>query len=844
MSNPRLTGPATFSLAAGRVGVLGAALVFLLGLLVTLPNLSGPADRLYPVEGDSAKYDELGRGLANFLRDGPAALGKLAGGLSREDQVRYGVDEFTFPHAPFYGSALGLVYAVSGDDRTAGRALSAVFFAGAGALLFAHARRHFGLVAALLASALFLGWPATLYYGTAIMTEVPMLFCMLLTANALDWTRGSRAPWRVALGGAALGALILSKVTFRMLAPVVVLADLYFAWSSLSGSGSGSKAGPRPGKRGAAGRFLLWRAAGVVAAMLPFWLFLSMGKLSADPLTESGETDLWIYRGNYVPDRGFETVGVGDAWTPELDAASEALRARGEQGKGPLYHEAYERTRSRYPAGWVALLVGKLAWFWTYPAIKTDSAFWFGLLPPPIHWQPIAMVLALAGTAAVLRRRSAACLLAGIAFYVSLVHAATHLVSRYNVPAVAAAFPFAAGCAVELVRAGAAWLRAPRRLLPLWTLIPAVLFGEIALLLGRDGWQAVLPIAPAPAYALSVVFQAAAVGAWGWPLYLLLRSWHGRGAAIASVAVFPGLLTLLLFGLGWNAEDKDRFAARLERPLDRVTQNIQLPADLDWNGVAAAEVQLDLLPSVEHGYALVVRVNGHEAARYRDELPSGEDSFLLDRSIFAAGERYGRVLRSVKRNYEGFVRRRHPHAGLEYYRQWYRVPVDPEWIRGQSEVAIEVELESAPPGTWVEVFGDEVVSQVPRNRQVLAPAIFSNAFDLSNYRFELFASDRLLADSRLIRPLRLESIGGQGQFQRGGRTLSDLAPARGKQSGEYRVRLRLRSAGAWVARGGGETAPRVGWSLAPGPSDRPLRPEEIHRLAVERDTYFDGWRTY
>mgnify|MGYP001619448694 CR=1 FL=1 len=78
-------------------------------------------------------------------------------------------------------------------------------------------------------------------------------------------------------------------------------------------------------------------------------------------------------------------MGVGDAWTEELSDASSHLRASGRSGKRALYEEAFRIVRSRDREGWIALTLGKVAWFWRYPAIKTDLNVWFGSLPPPIR---------------------------------------------------------------------------------------------------------------------------------------------------------------------------------------------------------------------------------------------------------------------------------------------------------------------------------------------------------------------------------------------------------------------------------------------------------------------------
>ncbi|NTU63100.1 MAG: hypothetical protein HGB05_06780, partial [Chloroflexi bacterium] len=55
---------------------------------------------------------------------------------------------------------------------------------------------------------------------------------------------------------------------------------------------------------------------------------LAVARVPFNPLARTGEDALWAYRGNYVPDQGWETTGMGDAITPELQAQTKAAVRR------------------------------------------------------------------------------------------------------------------------------------------------------------------------------------------------------------------------------------------------------------------------------------------------------------------------------------------------------------------------------------------------------------------------------------------------------------------------------------------------------------------------------------
>ncbi len=818
--------------------------IALLALFLTLPNLGADPKRLYPVQGDSAKYHHLGQGLARMSTEAPRALAQLFGGagFDAESRARYGLDDWIFQHAPIYGWSLAAAYAPSGSAETAGRVVSALFFAGAAALATALASSlagslRLGLtrrrIAALLAGLAFVLFPPNLYYATAIMTEIPMAFFLLLAAWGLERTRNRSDRRSLFLGGLALASLLLVKTTFRYAAIPVLLLDLLLRT-----------------ERAGWTRHLGWRAGGLLAGLTPFWLFLALAHLPFDPLTTSGDAALWIYRGNYVPDRGFETLGAGDAWTPELEEAS--VRARGAKNqKKALYETAFELTVQNDPVGFGALVLAKLAWFWTIPAIKTDLRFWFGSLPPPVHLHTLLALSALLGAALALVRRSGLLVLALLVSYVSAVHAFSHLVSRYNIPALAAASPLSAVAAVWIgafawdrigrwrSQSPSAWLASLRARA---VLLIACAAGMALLALGREGLAAGTGLAPTFAGRLYAVLVAAFVLAVaGWVARSLSRRGSGRRVLGREVAWGASALVALpvalgILGIRWSDPDADRVRVRLDRVGDRVVQTFSIP---DLAAVLAdadrAELALDLLASPRPGSVLRLTIDGEEIARFGPQLPSGPEKFELDGRIFALQDRYARILRTAERNLEGFVRPRLPRAGFDHYRQWYHAPAPLERLRLDGPIEVALECVEAGGG-WVDLFGDAEPRLEAGRRVIDQPAFLVNAFDLSNYRFEFFAHDRVEADARLIRPVSLGPAVVTARRERAG----DSRPT--PQRGEARMRLRFHRRGDWACRADDPT--RAFWRVALEPGERWLDGNQRHSRAVDRDRWSDGWSTY
>lgn len=761
-------------------GRLLPILIILIGIFLGTLRLAAPSGDLYPIEGDSAKYHEIAAGFSRLISH-PIEGMKLwfSRSAGEKDLAVYNFDSWVLQHAPAYTFLLGIAYLLPGDDAAAGRLVTVLLWVAGGLFLFLIARDFFGTPPALAAAGLYLFWPAHWAYAPAVLTEVPVAAAALFTVWIMLRTAASgRRGW--IWGGVALGGLILTKTTLRFLALPWILFEFLL---------------DRDGGTRAALRRAAWRTVGWGTTQLIWLIFLWGFQLPANPLASTGEDWLWIYRGNYVPDRGWESVGVGDAYTPELIEGAK-LATEGTEGerKGAMYRHAFQKTLTSDPGGMAALFFAKIGIFWRFPAWKTDVGAGPISLPPPARLQPAVAVAALIGLAGMLRgpRRRFLPLLFPI--YITLLHAATHLVSRYNVPAIPFAMLFAAGALGSGVARARSLLDRSRR--------SSALRGIVR---------------PSPDEG---------------PLQFAAR-W--------CVVLLP--LALLWIGARANDPDPDQGRIRLRRPGDAVRLRLELPSDVTPGSFVSSEVLIDMLPSLRGRISGVVRVNGVDVGSFDGRPPSGAEAFLLDREVHEQDGRYRRVLRSADRLLDGNLRRRRglSNAGYDLFRQWFRFPVDPGVAFAGTDLDLEIRIVSSSGG-WLDLFVDREAPPSPSTssvevpaRVIEMPAFFTNAYELSSYRFDALATDRVLADARLIRPIRVYSV-RRGATRTGPDGERPIA-------GEPRIRLRGQIPGGYaLVRSAGRVEPA--WIEDPAQGLRRADARDIQLLQADRERYFDGRLTF
>jgi 4-amino-4-deoxy-L-arabinose transferase-like glycosyltransferase len=809
-------------------------IAFLAAFLWGAAHLARTPSDVLPITGDSAKYDALARGVEQVIHRPSLAAGLVRGDLEPARRDSLGFDRWEFQHAPGYVVPLGVIYAIFPNNHGVGRGFSLLLYAASAGLLLLLADRLIGRRLAWVAVGLYLAYAPFLHYGLGIATEGPSAFFVLLAALALVRFHRRERPGRALAAGLALGLLFLAKTTFRPLVLALVVLEAVRLW------------------RRAQPARLLRLALGAAAPVLGWTLVLALAHVPLNPLARTGEDALWAYRGNYVPDQGWETTGLGDAVTPELREASEGLAPPGDSvtpedyaTRRTMYERALRLTIARDPIGWLSLVATKFGLFWEHPArkIPTHTVLGAWIVPRWVHL--LLFPLGLLGWARCLGRRDGTWIPGALALAVAAVHALTHLVARYHLPVLAVWFVYA----ILGARAVAGWLRdgwrhrarlrpggwpwaAPGLWLAAWgagalALAPPTPVGPGA---GRGLWVAGALLAGLAPLALAPVVARLADA--GRPPSL------GRRAAV--------IVALLLFclprvGARLGDPDWDRFRVRLERPGQTLVQEIGRGAVLRGGAAAVDSVwlEIDALRSVGGSLRLEVRVQGERVRVLADTLDGAYADFLFDREAHEADGRYAR-LADVCRT---FVRERLDRRygarspGYDYFRRWVRVPV-PATALDRDTLRVELELTQVSGGAWVDVYGDRYPD--PR-RTFVGPALGDNPFEHSHYRLEFLCDDREEADARLVRPRPLVSPWSRSRRRDGARLTDDLDPGPRRAQGELRVRVRARIPGALAAREvDGRWVPVWATTLRPG--EQWFGPQDIRRFQCRRDQYVDGTR--
>jgi len=803
---------------------------FAIALAVAVLHLLAPNPDVVPLSGDSATYHTLAKGVARMIRE-PDLIGEwISGRMEPAERESLGLDRWEFQHAIGLILPLGLVYAVLPSDVGGGRALAALLYAASGGLVLLVATRLAGRRLAWAALALYLLYLPFLYFGLGIATEGHSAFHVLLAAWSLLVFHRRPRPREALWLGIALALLALAKATYRPLVAGLLAGEIVWL---LAGR-----------RKRAAGRL----AAG---ALVPLGLSVVAVAIAGMPLVPLGAYEdhaLRTFRGNYVPDEGWETTGIGDAIGPELEEAEEALRTSdpdfswADPGRGRIYSRALASAIRRYPLQWLGLVGEKAGLFWTYPARKTVVRTFAAAWPAPRALHLAAVPLALLGIASVFARRPGWWVPGALLLAATAMHACTHLVARYHVPLLALWFVYALLGAKSVAFAVRRAVR--RRSSPparAWLALAAAV-----VLWGAGRWLASPAFPGGPqgawsAYMAGALLQGAALLVLGVSVAVWLRRSEPRRAARAwSIAAVALLYAIPVSGTLLADRDWDRFRVQLDDPGASLVQEIVLPAgtSVDEGPWAEAWLEIDMLRSLRGSFELEILVGEVQAAVFRDSLGGRYESALFDPRAHAAEERFRRVAERQRDFVEGYLNPLHGERspGYDYFRRWVPVPVPLDLLRGDT-VRVELRLTRAAGGAWVRVYGDR---RLESPRAFSGPAMMGNPYEHSHYRVEFLAGDRERMDARLVRTRALASVASRAWLCPPRIRAED--PSRGCRvlNGEARVRLRCRLRGELVARprDGGRAFPV--WVSVRAPGDAPLDPRQLRQYQAWRDHFLDG----
>ncbi|MBD3235413.1 MAG: hypothetical protein GF330_01770 [Candidatus Eisenbacteria bacterium] len=809
----------------GRAPLPAFSVAFLIAGAFALAHLLTPGTSMLPVERDSAKYHRLGEGVERLLHE-EGLLGDLwARRLTPAQRDTLGIDRWELQHAPAYLVPLGIGYALFPANLNAGRLLSLLCYAAAAGLLVLVGGTLVGRRWRWLLLPLYLAYLPLVYYGVGIATEPLSMLALLLVAWRL--IRLHRRPSRgnSLLAGLSLALLFLAKTTFRPVALLLLLAALLF-WVFRRRPGLALRLGS-----GAIAPIVLWGGL-LLAAGAPL-----------NPLVESGEASLWLYRGNYVPDQGWETVGLGDGLGPELTEAGKEVVAAHPEGlseeeyKRLAYARGFRNTVQRQPVDWLLLVWKKFGLFWTTPPRKEYLRGPLGAWPIPWNLQRLLFLLGLVGIAVAARRAPRLWLAAALMLGVAGVHAGSHLVARYAVPVLPLWFAYALlGTKTVWVTGRRWWARGDWGPRGPWIWAAG---GVLALLVG---WQlrSLPDFLPSGGLRLAYAAGVLLIATAPFALLPLLRLAACRVRARARRRPAQLWIGALLFavaatGMGLGDPDWDRRCVTLDTAGQSVRQRIRIPWEevAQRGGIDSAWVEADLLRAVGGRFALDLLVGGERVHSFCDTLGGRYEAFLFDSLVHCSQARYRRVADLYAEFVRRYVDPRYgaKSPGYDYFRRWVRMPV-PLSLLDAETVEIELRLRECSGGAWVLCYGDRRAVRMPE-RSWVGPAQGENPFEHSSYRAEFFGADRQRMDARLARRQTLRSVASQSWVRNGPHAPWSAVP------GELRIRLRARLRGQMIARVT-EGRSRLVWVTEPQAGDRTLGPDEIRQFQWWRDDYFDG----
>ncbi len=815
-----------------------AVIAFLIPLIIGSLNLASEnADRL-EIVGDSAKYHALATTVELFLQHPSLAKKLFQDDLTPQEREDVYIDRWEFQHAPAYVLTLGLLYSLLPNDEGVGRSLSIIFHALSAMLVLLIGRVLLGRLWAWLPYLGFLLYLPFLYYATAIATEIFSCFMLLLCSYLLIGLHKRITKKRIILAGLGLAALFLAKTTFRPLAIALILGEAFYLIYL---------------RRFVSVRYLL------ICALTPlalWYLFLSAAAIPIDPLSKSGDTQLWLYRGNYVPDQGWETVGIGDAVTPELKAGgTQAIAKYGSDApeeiqRRTMYKNALIETIKNYPAEWLALVLKKFGLFWKYPARKWYINSVIGSWPIPLLVHQVIYLLALLGLSLSFRRSASFWLPAVLLLAVSAVHCFSHLVARYNIPV----FPLWGLYAcfglrsihvtiMHLWRKGDfSWLR---KINPMWPIAALVCLATGQMLKA-------MPFSNAASsgrfcYLTGSILCGVAFLSLGPLLILMARKVNpGRTRRLWVLLGGPVILALVVIGDAVSERDWDQISRKLDQPGEAVIQRISYSGQLaeSHGGLKSAQIYLDLLRSPRGGFTLDLFVNGKLHHTFVDSLAGSFQTFEFDKDYYADQDRFQRVANTYQNYVEKYLNRRHGQnsLGYDYFRRWVCLELPREMLIS-GIVEIELRLRDVRGGGWVKVYGDRFCTD---NKEHIfnGPSLDENLFEYSSYRAEFYGGNRERMDARLIRRKMLQSPWAVSLYRSGEDASNDLLSLPGEQMGQWRIRIKTLIHGRMVLRQTETGTWKRLWTNAKLDTDQPLDQKQLRNFQGWRDLYFDGTWVY
>lgn len=470
-----------------------------------------------------------------------------------------------------------------------------------------------------------------------------------------------------------------------------------------------------------------------VLVMLP-WLFLVNHRFGRFTLRDPSYGDANFRQANILTTEGYNTdMAPTDFWTY------------------PVWREIQNR-----PLEYTRLYLQKFRRLWWRACDDYRIGFPFG--ETGTQWLHKLLVLFAAAGVCLWTRRAgpSAWFAIAVIVYFAGLHTLMHVVSRYNM----LAMPFVIGAAV----CGVLWLADEERtgFLRRLLVIVAVIAGA-----------ALLISASRPTTWLSIPGVSVSLATWlYWSISVAiilfavimafsLRSGNGLARWIVAPAV-GGLVSLVFLGWATTREAHAEWAARIDGPDIEVKREIVLPPEIQGQKVKLANILIDGQVARESSFKIVMFID-----HVRSAFP---DSLLVEKESF-----YG------KPHYRSFMRMNGDNPSN--VRCWSRNIVEGpllDSILQDGVVNISLSVEGNPDvDGYLDIFGD----LPPDSARIFhGPGLTSSSIE----RYYEGTDPRIWEDLRLASELT-----GSALVESGDTDSLDLSTCFGRQTGQYRIILRL-----------------------------------------------------
>ena len=467
--------------------------------------------------------------------------------------------------------------------------------------------------------------------------------------------------------------------------------------------------------------------------MLP-WLFLVDHRYGRFAVRDPSYGDANFRQANILETEGYNTdMAPTDFWTY------------------PVWREIRNR-----PVEYVRLYLQKFRRLWWRAC--DDYRIGFPFSETGVQWlHRLTALFAAVGVCLWTRRAGPSAWLAiAVVAYFAGLHTLMHVVSRYNL----LAMPFVIGAAV----CGAFWLAEEesrgflKRLSAIVAIIAATAFLVSA---ARPSLWLLIPGIGTQTAVLMYWITSSTLILTAVYLSLSLRSAKGITRLVLTPSI-GGLIVLVFLGWATTREAYAEWTAYIDKPGVEVRREIRLPPDIASQKIVLANVLIDGIVSHDSDFKIVLNID-----HIRSAFP---DSFLVvDKSFYG------------KPQYRSFMRMNGDHTSN--VRCWSRNIIEGALLDsilqdGVVNVSLSIEGDPKPQG-HLAIFGD-----LPQDSAHLFVGPSVRASSIERY-YEG-------TDPRLWEKLTLESDGsGSIRYENGRADSTDLSGCFGRQSGQYRIFLRL-----------------------------------------------------